>query len=428
LCRKPREFEKVNGMGGKTGHLLSKRLQWRGISAKLNKMQKRKERARLKAKKWIWLLPLIAVLCLALGLGAAHLRRTDAFRKPGDVLTEGVAFTVGRREVSVAELSYYFWSEYYYYIHAGVSPLPSEEKDLDKQAYDANTSWYDFFLEKAVQTAREDLALCEAGRAAGFTMPEQWQAELDTVKAQFSEYAAAGGFFLSEDEPDVDGYLQSSYGAQANRETFFRHLEEVYYAAAYADSLYFDLSFSEEQVHDFFRLHAERYAEEGLSWDEACPVTAAWALFVPEGSSDTAWDAAYKRAETMALAWHAAGGGEEAFVTLGRELKFDTPETARDRWIEPVRLTPAAKTERIIYDWCFDPLRQAGDYTITRTAEGWALVFYCGRDLRTAAYARAEEDLRYETYRSECKMIVERISFSMTEDKIVIAEPLQDEK
>ena len=371
---------------------------------------------------------MLAAACVALVLAITHLRHTDADARPSAPLTEGVALTVGQREVTVAELSYYYWSEYYYYMNSGQTHLPESDKDLDKQAYDANMSWYDFFLSAAIATAREDLALCEAARAAEFILPAAWRTELETVKGKFSDYAAAGGFFLSEDVPDVDGYLKSSYGAQASSESFFRHLEDTYYAAAYADSLYYEPEFSEEEVLEFFRLHRDRYAAEGLQWDEACPVTVSWALFVPERKTESGWQAAYDRAETMALAWHAAGGGEEAFVALGEELKFDTLATAQDRWVAPARLTPAAKTDRVISDWCFDPLRQVGDYTITRTAEGWALIFFCSRELRPEAQVRAEEDLRYETYRSECKLIVEGVSFSMTEDKIVIAEPLQDEK
>lgn len=428
LCRKPKELVKINGKGGKSRHLLSKRLQCGGISAKLKRMQKQGGGSRLKAKKWIWLLPLIVALCLAAGLGIARLCRPEHTHRPGAALSEGVALTVGQREVTVAELSYYYWSEYYYYMNSGQTHLPESDKDLDKQAYDKSSSWYDFFLDAAIVTAREDLALCEAGRAAGFTLPEQWQAELDAVTARFSDYAAAGGFFLSENEPDVDGYLKSSYGAQANRETFFRHLEDVYYAAAYTDSLYYGASFSDEQVEHFFRLHEAGYKDQGLSWDGGNPVRAAWAEFIPQTTGKAGLNAAYERAETMALSWHAAGGGEEAFVALGEGLTFDTTETASDRWQAPVWLQPSQRTSGVIDEWCFDPLRQVGDYTITRTAEGWALIFFCQRAVRSEAYSRAEEELRYETYRSELKKIVENTEFSLTEEKIVIAEPLQDEK
>ncbi len=369
-----------------------------------------------KGLRWL-LLALIPLACLALGfgIGAARNRRPDTAQQLRET-----ALTCGDWSLSNTELGYYFWSEYFYYINSGAEPQPDTSVPLGGQSYDAEQSWYDYFLSLALEKVRGTMSLVFSGEEEGYVMSDAYAEDLETVCARFSDYALAGGYETAEGGADLEAYLRSSYGEAATQESFFSYLHDSYYAASYSDELYYGYTPAADEVEAYFSERAEDYYEAyGVRWDDPNPVSIRTVTVTGENAA--------ARAEAMAALWQAEGGTEEGFSALARDDSQDEYASAGGL---REGLTAADVEDAALSAWCFDPLRQSGDWTLLDTQEGTIIVFFSAREALSRAYSLALEDMRYENYRSCYSGLTEAYSFSVRREAIVIATPegLYDEK
>ena len=103
-------------------------------------------------------------------------------------------------EITNQQLGFYFWGEYFYYVNNyGFSfdaSVPLEEQTY-QEATDSETgettvtTWKDFFLQNAQDSIIQTVALKQAAEADGFTMPEDYQSEYDSVVDSMATNAAS---------------------------------------------------------------------------------------------------------------------------------------------------------------------------------------------------------------------------------------------
>ena len=168
-----------------------------------------------------------------------------------------VALTIDGHEISNAELNYYFinsinsfYSQYGSYATLfGLDPT----KPLNEQVIDEETgkTWGDDFLNTAIESAKSVYALNAAAEAAGFTLTEEQQAEIDAQLENEALYAQ-----LYYGYPSMIEYLKAMYGRGAEEDTFRRFYEMTYiadaYQNAYAESLtYEDADIREAEAENF---------------------------------------------------------------------------------------------------------------------------------------------------------------------------------
>ena len=164
------------------------------------------------------------------------------------------------------ELNYCFWNEYAYLLDQAGGALPTSldpSLPLDEQTVDGQTTWEDYLLEQTLSTVRGTMALAFGAREAGFALPDDYQASLETVLERQDAQAAEEGY------ADTDAYLEDAYGPGADRESFRAYLERSYLAAAYAEELYQAPQFSREEIEAYRSLHAGDYEDADSALTDA---------------------------------------------------------------------------------------------------------------------------------------------------------------
>ena len=166
------------------------------------------------------------------------------------------ALTVGEHQISDATLSYFYmdavtnfcnqFSSYgdladlYLQLYAGLSLTTA----LDQQFYDKESgiTWADYFIESAVENAKWTYAMYDAAAAAGYTLPEDIQKELDAFPDTLELYATYLSF------ADVNSYLQSVYGEKSDADSYVEYYRMAWVAAEFAEQHYMDLTFTPDAL------------------------------------------------------------------------------------------------------------------------------------------------------------------------------------
>ena len=170
-----------------------KQRQGAGLSEKA--LQAQQEQAAKKRK---------TIIYTAIGAVVAALVAALLIWNSGFFQARATAATVGGRNLSAAELSYYYYSvrngEFYYYSLFGLTP-PS---DSDVRDTTTGQTYREYFLETALRSAQENFALADVARKSGHTDAEvrdNLNARIKNLKTEASYY----GYSYS-------AYLKATYG------------------------------------------------------------------------------------------------------------------------------------------------------------------------------------------------------------------------
>lgn len=209
--------------------------------------QEQVEAKKLKAYTIGFVVSMVLVVCVALGVLGVR-----AVNNSGIIQKNTVAATIGDREISSVELSYYyvdainsFYNEMYStYSDYSDSYLEALGLDttiaLDKQIYDEETgeTWADYFLTSALDQAKSDYALYDIAKEAGYELDTEEQETVDNYLNNIEVYAKLYGY------SNANQFLRNSYGYGANLDSYTEYYErselaQSYYNA-YPDTLTYD--------------------------------------------------------------------------------------------------------------------------------------------------------------------------------------------
>ena len=170
-----------------------KQRQGAGLSEKA--LQAQKQQAERKRK---------TVIYTVIGVVVAVLVAVLLVWRTGFFQARATAATVGGKSISTAELSYYYYSarmnEFYYYSYFGLA-TPS---DSDVRDSSTGQTYREYFLETALSSAQDNLALADEALKNGHTeaeVRETLNARIKNLKAEASAY----GYSYS-------AYLKAMYG------------------------------------------------------------------------------------------------------------------------------------------------------------------------------------------------------------------------
>ena len=196
---------------------------------------------------------IVIVLCFCIFLGSLLASPVQNWR-----YTRKDAVEVGNHTINAVELNYFyvdaintFYSNYQSYI----SYLMDVNAPLNEQITDAATgeTWADYFVNQAYNNIKNTYAVYDAAMAAGFTLDETAQANVDTTVSYLELYAMLYGF------KNADAYLRNMYGAGATVESYTEYytkcaIAEAYYAK-YAEDLEYTIdeltAYQSNKIHDF---------------------------------------------------------------------------------------------------------------------------------------------------------------------------------
>lgn len=312
-----------------------------------------------------------------------------------------VAVTLGEHELSNAELNYFyidavnnFYSSYGSYASMFGLDLT---KPLNQQVVNEETgaTWADDFLSSAKSTAQSVYALVDAAEAAGYTLPQTSQDQLDITLSNLSAYAVMYGY------QDADAYLKAMYGNGASLKGYKAYLELSSLASAYYTAYGESLTYSDE---DLRAAEAENFNKYSSYSYNSYYVTAS--KFLEGGTTDDEGNTTYSDEEKAASV---AAAEEAANALIGEQI---TSVDALDAAIAAMSInaeTTASSTaytdtlyssvNSVIRDWVTDDARAEGDKTViastststdadgneTTTTNGYYVVYFLGSNDNTFA-------------------------------------------
>lgn len=213
----------------------------------------RKEAKKLKTYTLTFVLAMVLVIAIVVGVIVTPLIA-------GVIHRNTHAVTIGNRELSTADLSYYyvdaisaFYSDFkntygdYAEVYAEFLGSVMPKIPLNKQPYkeEEGKTWADYFIEEAKTNAKWTFALYDEAIANGFKISEDSQKFLDNFESNMKMYATMYGF------SSLDGYLRSTYGDGADLESYQRYYTYSTYANEYSTHYHDSIEFKNEDYRTF---------------------------------------------------------------------------------------------------------------------------------------------------------------------------------
>ena len=325
----------------------------------------------------LFVVVMAVILVIALVVGVKQTITTSGIREKNTT-----ALTVGGHELNSVEMNYFFMdavNNFYsnYGSYASMFGLdvtkPLNEQFVDEEA---GLTWADDFMTSAKDSAASTYAMVDAAAAAGFSLPEEDRAELESQLASLDLYATMYGY------SNADAYLKAMYGTGASRKTYESYCEKQMLASAfysnYAESLtYEDADLRAAEAENFGAYSSYSYNSYYL----------ATSRFLTGGTTDSEGSTTYSDEEKAA----SVAAAEAAAKTLtGKEI---TDAAALDTAIAALEINggsgSSTYSENTLYnslnasfrDWMADSSRKAGDVayfpsTSGETVSGYYVVMF----------------------------------------------------
>lgn len=174
------------------------------------------------------------------------------------LFTDGLAaLKAGDTKFSVADVNYEYRKGYMQFTQNYQSYLSiffDTDKPLSEQecTIDADCeTWDDYFKNMAQTNLVQNAAIYKAAEAAGYTLTEEEQAELDETISTYAAYASYFGY------PNVNGYLAASFGAGNNETTVRRNMGRDMIVQRYLQDLYASGTYTDEEKDAYYDEHAD---------------------------------------------------------------------------------------------------------------------------------------------------------------------------
>ena len=347
-----------------------KKLRREQNAAELTEKQltEQKEAKKLKAQSTAFVAVIAVIVCIALAVGLSNL-----YSRSGISERNTVAATVGERELSTAELSYYYidainttynnwYNSYGDYTSTYVQMLMGLDmtQPLSDQPYmgDESKTWADYFVEIAVENAKSVYAMYDLAVADGRTLTEEEEESIDNNIATMEMYGTVYGY------PDIESYLKANYGNGATEGDYREYLKlttlAAGYYADYADSLVYDDA--------ALRAYEEGREKEYNSYTFASYYLAA-NRFLEGGTTDDEGNTTYSDEETAA----SIAAAKKAAESLSDVKTVEELETAAAALpVNADTTVSVSKNTDLLYSditstlqsWVSDESRKAGDVAV----------------------------------------------------------------
>lgn len=344
----------------------------------------------------------------SLGEGDVTLR--DSYTLEDSALTsktlQKVVAKQGDATLTNAVLQIYYRMEYYNFLQSYGNMATyfglDTSKPLGQQTCGIANSetpmtWEQFFLDSALSSWARYQALVQEAQAAGFTLGEDYQKQLDEAPAGLESSAQENGF------DSAQAMLEADFGPGATLDAYMEYLRLYYTGYAYFSEEYEKLSPSEQDISDYYDANAEEFAQSGVNKDETpATVDVRHILIQPEGEKagkDEAGNAVYseeqmkqakEKAQKLYDLWKDGPATEDSFADLVEENSADTGSSSKGGLYTGV--TPGQMAAEF-NDWCFNPVRKTGDTDLVQTSFGVHIMYFVSASEDTYWHAAAYDKL-----------------------------------
>ena len=335
-----------------------------------------------------------------------------------------VVARVGDKTLTNSQLQMFYWTEVRNFLSsygAYASMLGMDTtKPLDVQTCamaDTPCTWQQFFLASALNTWRNYQAAAAEAEKNGYQLDAEMQAQLDSAVENLEATAEMYGFESAE------ALLKSDVGPGADLEDY-QHFLNLYYTGSmyFSDLCEKDVP-TDQEVEDYFTANEEAYAESGLTRDNKT-VDVRHVLIMPEGATsenirtetfeDAAWESSRVKAEELLKQFEQGDKSEDSFAELAKAHSQDGSAASGGLYsgVQEGQMVQAFN------DWCFDDIRQPGDYGLVKTEFGYHLMFFV--DSQPIWKESAKSDLISARANETLKGILENYPMEAEFDKIAL--------
>ena len=336
-----------------------------------------------------------------------------------------VIATAGEYTLTLGQLQIYYWQEVSSFLNQYGSYAPyfglDHTQPLDTQTCGImeGRTWQQYFLASALNSWRTYQALDAKATAEGFEMEQDLKDYISQLPQTMEEEAVSKGFESAE------ALLKYNVGAGASIDDYVQFMQVYYHGYSYFNNFYSGLTATDEEIADMFALHEEDYAQQGLTKDTKT-VNVRHILVYPEGAtSDTirsetfpeeAWAAGEASAQALLDQWLQGDQTEDSFAELAQEHSQDPGSAANGGLYTDVYEGDMVEA----FDaWCFDPMRQVGDYGIVKTEFGYHIMYYSGETIQWPIHAK--NDVINEKTNNMVDAAVEALPIQVEYDKILLS-------
>ena len=224
-----------------------KKLRKEQQAANMTKKQKAEKKEARKLAAYTATFWIVLILCVSIVLGLV-------LESPINIAIDryGTAIKVGDHDISTTELTYFYidainnWYSTYgsYAVYFGLdTSLGLEDQFYDEEA---GTTWGDYFLDLAMDNAKNTYALYDAAKAKGYSLSDEERSAMDSVYADLESQA-------KEQDVSVNKFLQNIYGESADEKSYKAYYEATITASAYYSHYAEELedSYTSEQLRAF---------------------------------------------------------------------------------------------------------------------------------------------------------------------------------
>lgn len=351
------------------------------------------------------------------------------YTKDNEEITEEemntVVATCGDYELTNAQLSFYYWQQYYNIMSTYGSMFGIDSSTpLSEQMFDETTSWEDMFLQSAMSTFWQTAAVNQAAAKAGYQLDESTNEYLDSLADSMAEEAEANGY------ESQDAYVQSAYGPYVTMDDYLEFGRQMMTASGYVNELYNGIEYTEDDIIAYFDEHQEDYTSQGYSKDDPNMVNVRHILIEPvadEGAetdesgnpvlTDQNWADAKAKAEEIYDMWLSGEATEDSFAELAGEYSSDPGSATNGGLYEEVY---PGQMVASFNDWCFDESRQVGDSGIVETDYGYHIMYFSGTCEHPYWYVVAEQDYVGGRQQEILQGIIDELPVQVDYDKVVL--------
>ena len=262
------------------------------------------------------------------------------------------AVVIDGEKYTAADVSYYYTNAYQSEMQNGIaSYFIDPETPLSSQTYigDNTKTWAEYFREKAVNSMKLIHAICKKAEAEGFTLTDEDKAtiasNIETVKAT----AKTNGY-------TYESYLTAMFGSLMTPEVYESNLERSTLASKYSENYYDSLSFSDEDVLNYYNEHKNSYdlVDGGYVTIHGTPETKKDA----EGNTIEATE------EDKAAALERAKNEAEAMLATYNQGDLTLEEIAKLHDASYTGGNDLMYSSGTALDWLFDENRKEGDVEV----------------------------------------------------------------
>ena len=335
-----------------------------------------------------------------------------------------VVARIGDKTLTNGQLQMFYWTEVRNFLsgygaYASMLGLDTT-KPLDVQTCamaDTSCTWQQFFLASALNSWRNYQATAAEAEKSGYQLDADMQAQLDSAVENLEMTAEMYGY------ESAQALLLSDVGPGADVEDYQHFLNLYYTGSMYFSDLCEKDEPTEQEVEDYFTANEEAYASSGLTRDTKT-VDVRHVLIMPEGATsenirtetfeDAAWESSRAKAEELLKQWEQGDKSEESFAELAKAHSQDG--SAADGGL----YTGVQEGQMVtaFNDWCFDDIRQPGDYGLVKTEFGYHLMFFV--DSQPVWKESAKSDLISARANETLSAILEAYPMEAEFDKILL--------